>query len=115
MSGLGGGQLSVHARDHRVGASFPDAAFWDELYAARVEDASYELPSERDERRKALQNSYRALEIAGTPMPENTRRLEETVGDVGGGRYEWLQSFTTLRPVLEDHIGPLIPGWVPPK
>ena len=106
---------SLHARDaHRTTGCFPDAAFWDELYAARIEDASYEREGDSEERRQALQNEYRGMEIAGAPMPEIARRLEETVGDVGGGRYEWLQSFTTLRPVLEDHVGPLVPGWVPP-
>ena len=106
---------SLHARDaYRTTGSFPDASFWDELYTARIEDASYELEGEGSERRSALQNAYRGMEIASAPMPEITRRLEETVGDVGGGRYEWLQSFTTIRPVIEGHIGPLMSGWVPP-
>ena len=113
---LSGGQLSLHERDvDTAGGTFCHSSFWDDVYAAHIEDASYETPGEYDERRMAQQNEFRGMEIAGTPMPEITRRLEETVGYMGGGRYEWLQSFTTLRPIFEEHIGPRMPGWVPPK
>ncbi len=112
---------------------FDGAPYWDEEYARQIEDDEfirgsrevqemglhtyYCPPGDIPTFRQNLLRGYRKYYLdhgRQSMVPLETQRLQLTVGHIGHGRYEWLQSFQTLLPYLEAEVGPRMRGWKPP-
>ena len=93
--------------------------FWDQYYHDLIDDASYEDDTNDvfAEQKLSQLHTYQKQQVAtGSIVPFPTQRLETTVGYLGRGRYDWMQSFDSLRPVFQKEIEPLMPGYtMPPR
>ena len=98
-------------------SSYNSVTFWNQYYSDLLDDASYEDQT-TDMFQEALVSQLQKYKIeektSGVILPIETKRLETSVGYLGNARYEWMQSFTTLHPLLQQYIEPIMPGYTMP-
>lgn len=98
-------------------SAYNSIQFWDQYYRDLIEDASFEDPDTTaflEAKLTQLQTFKQQRLTIGQQVPMDEQRLATTVGYLGQARYEWMQSFTSLRPLLQREIEPLMPGYAMP-
>ena len=98
-------------------SAYSSIEFWDQYYQDLVEDASFEDPDTdtfEESKMSQLLTYKNQQQQFGQAIPLQNQRLQTTVGYLGKARYEWMQSFTSLRSILQQEIEPLMPGYTMP-